>query len=164
MKRTLYRSILLLVAVACVLFILFMQPCVKSIKSTTASNITDFKVHEDYLIGQNYIREGAVPGILKKAYFVDKNGRCIDASKLPFEWDIWVAERSSYGALHVTSQEIASIVKQKVENHPLDTQAFALVLHIKPKKECKRRHDYYLKLEYEMLGVQKHTINKALTM
>lgn len=164
MKRAVYRTILLLVSIGCILFILFMQPCVRDTKLATSSNITDFKLQADYLIGQNYIREGAVPAVLKKAYFVDKNGNHIESSQLPFEWDIWVSERPSYGALYVTAQELACVVKKQIENHLLATQTFALVLHIKPKIKCAITQDYYLMLEYEMLGIRKHTIKKAITM
>lgn len=164
MKRSHYRIILVLFAISSLFYILFMQPRVKCLNQASNSNIMDFKIQEDYLIGQNYIREGAVPAVLKKAYFVDKNGQCIESSKLPFDWDIWVAERPTYGALHVTAQELAGIVKRQIENHPLVSQTFALVLHVKPKFECKKTHDYYLMLEYEMLGVRKHTIKKAITM
>lgn len=164
MKQAVYRAILLLISIGFILFILFMQPRVKDSKLATASDITDFKVQADYLIGQNYIREGAVPAVLKKAYFVDKNGVRIESSSLPFEWEIWVSERPSYGALYFTAQELACVVKKQIENHLLSTKAFALVLHIKPKIKCAKVQDYYLKLEYEMLGIRKHTIKKALTM
>jgi len=116
------------------------------------------------LVGQNYIREGAIPGVLKSAYFVDKLGNKIIDDRLPFEYDIWVAEKSTYGFLHVTKNELIELHRKTIQNHPMLNRAFALILHVTPKIKNKVPHDYYLRLEYEILGIRKSITRKAISL
>ncbi len=164
MNKTLYRFALLSLAGIFTAFILFLQPCISEKKHCTPVVFSEFEVSQHYLIGQNFIRKGAIPMTLKRAYFVDKTGKPIDYGRLPFEWDIWLAEQGTYGALHVTSQELSSMNKLELSGRQLAEQAFALVLHIIPKEKNNVPRDYYIKLEYEVLGVKKHLIRKALTL
>jgi len=164
MNRKNYRITLLLLAGVFTAFILFLQPCISVKKHSPAVAFKNFEISKHYLIGQNFVREGAVPTVLKNAYFVDKSGKAIERSRLPFEWDIWLAEKGTYGALQVTSQELAGIKRLELTGRQLAEQAFALVLHIIPTDKNNVPRDYYIKLEYEVLGVKKHLIRKAITL
>ena len=164
MNKIIYRLGLVAVIFTAIAYALFFQPKVQVDDSELRAKRCCFDLNEDYLVGQNYIREGAIPGILKSAYFVDKMGNRITDDHLPFEYDIWVAEKSTYGFLHVTKNELLKLHRKTIQNHPMLNRAFALILHITPKVKNKVPHDYYLRLEYEIMGIRKSITRKAISL
>lgn len=114
-----------------------------------------FEAHENYLIGQNYIKEGLFPATLLDAYIVNEQGEIINDENLPFEYHFWVAENPSYGAIIVDDLELLRIKKHAVTGYKLKGRAFAIVMHLIPKSHQINHSKYYLKLDYKVLGYKK---------
>lgn len=117
-----------------------------------------FESHENYLIGQNYIKEGLFSATLLDAYIVNEQGEIINEENLPFECDFWVAENPSYGAIVVNDSELSRISKQAIAGYKIKSRTFAIIMHLIPKSHHSGKNNYYLKLDYKVLGYKKHAI------